>query len=80
MFPGGGSMRVKSNLKAIADNKGLNPLQLSKKIDYRYESVRVMYNDTAKHYPNELLLLLCKELEVTPGDLLILDKEEEPSE
>ncbi|KUP22421.1 helix-turn-helix transcriptional regulator [Paenibacillus sp. DMB5] len=69
-------MKIKSNLKEIADRKGLNPLQLSKKINYRYESVRVMYNDEAKHYPKDLLLLLCKELEVTPGELLILDKEE----
>ncbi|WP_375104652.1 helix-turn-helix domain-containing protein [Paenibacillus sp. RS8] len=73
-------MRIKSNLKAIIDEKGLNPLQLSKKIDYRYESVRVMYNDTAKHYPKDLLLLLCKELEVTPGDLIIVENEKEPLE
>lgn len=73
-------MRIKSNLKALVDERGLNPLQLSKRINYRYESVRVMYNDTAKHYPKDLLLLLCKELEVTPGELLVLENEEEPLE
>ena len=72
-------MRIKSNLKALVDERGLNPLQLSKRINYRYESVRVMYNDTAKHYPKDLLLLLCKELEVTPGELLVLENKEEPS-
>lgn len=73
-------MRIKSNLKNIADGRGLSALQISKDIDYRYESVRVMYNDTAKHYPKELLLRLCKQLNVTPGDLIIVEDEKEPLE
>ncbi|MDQ6418672.1 helix-turn-helix domain-containing protein [Paenibacillus sp. LHD-117] len=73
-------MRIRSNLKAIADQQGLSALQLSKDIEYRYESVRTMYNDTAKHYPGELLLRLCLKLNVKPGELLILDDKKEPTE
>jgi DNA-binding Xre family transcriptional regulator len=62
------------------DARNINPLQMSKNINYRYESVRMMYNDTAKHYPKDLLLLLCKELNVTPGDIIIIEDEKEPSD
>lgn len=73
-------MRIKSNLKEIADKQGLSALQLSKDIDYRYESVRVMYNDTAKHYPKELIRRLCERLDVTPGDIIVIEDEKEPQE
>jgi DNA-binding Xre family transcriptional regulator len=68
-------MSVKSNLQAILDERGISVLKLSKDIDYRYESVRQMYNDENKTYPRELLTRICKYLNVTPGELLIVEKE-----
>jgi putative transcriptional regulator len=69
-------VKVKSNLQSIIDEKGLSVLKVSKDIGYRYESVRQMYNDDNKVYPRELLTKLCAYLNVTPGDLLLLEKEQ----
>jgi DNA-binding Xre family transcriptional regulator len=69
-------VKIKSNLQAILDENGLSVLKVSKDIGYRYESVRQLYNDENKTYPRELLTKLCAYLNVTPGELLILDKED----
>lgn len=66
---------IKSNLKPLADAAGLSVLRISKEIDYRYESVRQMYNNTLEHYPRELLQKLCEYLNATPGELLVIEKE-----
>lgn len=65
---------VRSNLKAIMDNKQLTIRQLARDIDHRPESVRQMYNDELERYPRELLTKLCKYFNVTPGELLKLEK------
>lgn len=67
---------VKSNLKKILDEKGLSIRQVARDIDHRLESVRQLYNDELERYPRELLTKLCTYLSVTPGDLLILEKEQ----
>lgn len=67
---------IKSNLQAILDEKELSVLKVAKDIDYRYETVRQMYNDENKTYPRELLTKLCLYLKVTPGELLIIEKEQ----
>jgi putative transcriptional regulator len=69
-------VKVKSNLQVILDEKGLSVLKVSKDIGYRYESVRQLYNDDNKAYPRELLSKLCTYLNVTPGELLILEIED----
>jgi putative transcriptional regulator len=69
-------MEVKSNLKDIIDKKGLSVLRLSKDIDFRYETIRQIYNNENKSYSSELLTKICKHLNITPGELLILDKED----
>jgi putative transcriptional regulator len=66
---------VKSNLKKILDERDLSIRQVARDIDYRFDSVRQMYNNENKTYPRELLTKLCFYLNVTPGDILILDKE-----
>lgn len=66
--------KIKSNLQPLLDEKGISVLRLSKEIDYRYETVRKMYNDEIEHFPRELILRLCKYLNVTPGDLIIIEK------
>lgn len=69
-------MSVKSNLQSILDARGISVLKLSKDIDYRYESVRQMYNDENKTFPRELLTRICKYLNVSPGELLIVEQED----
>lgn len=73
-------VRVKSNLQAILDERGISVLKLSKEIDYRYESVRQLYNDENKVYPRELLSKICTYLNVTPGEIIITITEEEQSD
>lgn len=68
-------MVVRSNLKKILDDRGFSIRQVSRDIDYRFDSVRQMYNDENKTYPRELISKLCIYLDVSPGELIILDKE-----
>lgn len=64
---------VKSNLKEILDERQISIRQVSRDIDYRLESVRSLYNDETERFPRELLCKLCAYLDVTPGEILILD-------
>jgi DNA-binding Xre family transcriptional regulator len=66
---------VKSNLKKILDERQLSVRQVAKAIDHRHESVRQLYNDELERYPRELLTKLCLFLNVTPGELLIIEKD-----
>jgi putative transcriptional regulator len=66
---------INSNLKKILDEKGLSIRQVARDIDYRFDSVRQLYNNENKVYPRELLSKLCTYLNVTPGELLIIEKD-----
>lgn len=66
---------VKSNLKQILDQRELSIRQVARDIEYRFDSVRQLYNDENKNYPRELLSKLCTYLNVTPGDILILEND-----
>ncbi|MBU9705901.1 helix-turn-helix transcriptional regulator [Paenibacillus sp. AK121] len=65
-------MLIHSNLKAIADARGLTVRQIARDIDYRFESVRTMYNDEMERYPRDLLAKLCSYLDVGIDELLTL--------
>jgi DNA-binding Xre family transcriptional regulator len=67
---------VNSKLKDILDERELSIRKVAKDIDYRFESVRSLYNNETKNYPRELLSRLCTYLNVAPGDLLRIDEEE----
>lgn len=66
-------VQVRSNLKQLADDKGVSIREVSREIDYRFESVRQMYNDEIKQYPRELLNKLCEYFNCSIKDLLVLD-------
>jgi DNA-binding Xre family transcriptional regulator len=68
--------KIVSNLQPILDDRGISVLRLSKDIGYRYESVRKMYNNEMEHFPKALLLKICTHLKVTPGELIILKKDD----
>ncbi|MGG4217570.1 hypothetical protein CPY53_04060 [Paenibacillus polymyxa] len=65
-------MLIHSNLKAIADARGIKVRQIARDIDYRFESVRTMYNDEMERYPRDLLAKLCSYLDVGIDELLTL--------
>jgi len=69
-------VQLKSNLKEIIDSRGLSIRQLAKDIDYRFETVRQLYNNDTKQFPRDLLVKLCAYLEIDISDLLKLDRQD----
>lgn len=67
-------MKVKSNLKKLLDSREISVRKCSQDINYRFESVRKMYNDDMEHFPKQLISKLCAYLEVTPGELIVTEK------
>lgn len=69
--------KIHSNLKNLIDQKGISIRQAARDIDYRFDSVRQMYNDEMKMYPRELLEKLCAYFDVGIADLLRYEDEQE---
>ncbi|MCM3205634.1 helix-turn-helix domain-containing protein [Paenibacillus illinoisensis] len=67
---------IKSNLKQIVDERNIVIRELARAIDYRFESVRLMYHDEMERYPRELLTKLCVYLNVDINELLTLREAE----
>ncbi|GAA0840539.1 helix-turn-helix transcriptional regulator [Bifidobacterium pullorum subsp. gallinarum] len=65
-------MTIRSNLRSIADARGVSIREVARDIEYRFESVRSMYNDEMERYPRDLLAKLCVYFDVTPAELLVL--------
>jgi DNA-binding Xre family transcriptional regulator len=70
---------IHSNLKNIMEthDPNLSIRKLAKEINYHFDSVRKMYKDEMVQYPRDLLLKLCKHFNVKPGQLIIIDDNEE---
>lgn len=67
---------IRCKLKGILDERGESIRSVAKGIDYRFESVRTLYNNTAPYYHRDLLDRLCTYLEIEIGELLENVKEE----
>lgn len=65
-------LEIHSNLKELLDERNISIRQVSRDIDYRFATIRQMYNDEMKHYPKDLISKLCEYLEVGIDDLLKL--------
>jgi DNA-binding Xre family transcriptional regulator len=65
-------MIIRSNLRALADTRGVSIREIARDIDYRFESVRQLYNDEMERYPRDLLAKLCAYFDVSPAELLTL--------
>jgi DNA-binding Xre family transcriptional regulator len=63
---------IRSNLKLLAAAKGVSIREIARDIDYRFESVRQMYNDEMERYPRDLIAKLCVYFSVTAAELLPL--------
>ncbi len=68
-------MTLRSNLKALADARGVSIREIARSISYRFDSVRAMYNDEMERYPRDLLAKLCVYFNVTIADLLVFETE-----
>jgi len=65
---------VRSNLRALAEKKGVSVRQIAKELPYRYESVRLLYNDESKQFPRDLLTKLCDYFDCSVSDLLVREE------
>lgn len=68
-------MRVKSNLKAILDERNISIRQLSADTEISFETLRRLYNDDTKQYQRDTIGKICEHLQIEIQDLLILVKE-----
>ncbi|GAC43883.1 helix-turn-helix domain-containing protein [Paenibacillus popilliae] len=68
-------MGVRSNLRVLAESRGVGIRQIARDIDYRYETVRQMYNDESKQFPRDLLYKLCAYFDCDINELLVIDTE-----
>lgn len=66
---------VKSKLKEILDARELSIRKVSGDLGYRFETVRRMYNNDMKHYPQDLIDKLCAYLDIRIGELLEYQKD-----
>jgi len=66
-------MIIRSNLRALAEARDVSIRKIAQDIDYRFESVRQMYNDEMERYPRDLLTKLCVYFGVTAAELLTLE-------
>ncbi|WP_028559792.1 helix-turn-helix domain-containing protein [Paenibacillus pinihumi] len=64
-------MQIRSNLRQLAESRGVSVREIARAIDYRFESVRKMYNNEMERYPRDLLEKLCGYFNVTPAELLV---------
>lgn len=70
-------MRVKSNLKAVLDERKMSIRQLEALTSLQFETLRRLYNDTTVQYHRETLGTICEALNVEIGDILILSDDAE---
>lgn len=69
---------LKCTVKEHMDRENIGIREMSRRLDYRFDSVRKLYHDEMERFPRDLIEKVCLELDITPGDLFRLEKE--PSE
>ncbi|GAB4073264.1 hypothetical protein GCM10028778_08120 [Barrientosiimonas marina] len=60
---------IKSNLKELLHSRDISIREFSRRIGYRYESVRQLYQGNNDRIPVPLVERICKELNCDVGDL-----------
>lgn len=66
---------LQSNLKGLLEARRLTIREFARMIDYRFETVRQLYNNDLTRIPVELIERVCTELKCTPNDLFTIGKE-----
>lgn len=69
-------MRVKSNLKALLDEKDKSIQQFARETGLKFETLRRLYNDDTKQYQRDTIGRICEVLEIEIGELLILEDDD----
>lgn len=74
-------MRVKSNLKALLDERGISIQQFSRDTGLKFETLRRLYNDDTKQYQRDTIGRVCEVLGVGIEELLVFTNDkEDPAE
>jgi len=66
---------IRSNLRQLCEARGVTIREVAREIDYRFESVRQLYNDEMERYPRELLSKLCVYFNVNVSEILTFSPE-----
>lgn len=66
---------LQSNLKALLDARRMTIREFSRRINYRFETVRQLANNDLLRVPVELIERVCLELNITPNDLFTITAE-----
>lgn len=69
---------IRSNLRKLCEARGVTIREVARAIDYRFESVRQLYNDEMERYPRDLLGKLCEYFGVTVAEMLTIEHEKAP--
>lgn len=70
---------LRSNLKAIIDEREISIRELSRMTDIHFETVRRFYNDEMNRFPREFLSRMWRVLNVSVSDLLVFDDQDNRS-
>lgn len=72
-------MRIKSNLKALLDERNISIQQFSRETGLKFETLRRLYNDDTKQYQRDTIGRVCEVLGVGIEELLVFTNDEEDS-
>lgn len=72
-------MRVKSNLKALLDEREISIQQFARDTGLKFETLRRLYNDETKQYQRDTIGRVCEVLDVGIEELLVFTKDMEDS-
>ncbi|MBM7707595.1 putative transcriptional regulator [Chryseomicrobium aureum] len=67
---------VRSNLKALLDERGISIRKFTEISGLKYETVRRLYNDDTRQYQRDTLAVVCETLNVGIDDVLTLIDDE----
>ena len=68
---------INTMIGKLADEKGLTITQLSERTKVTYRTAYDLYHNKVKRISYEVLEKMCLLLEVTPGEILVLDKDKD---
>ncbi len=69
---------LKSNLKELLYVRRMTIREFSRRVDFRFETVRQLYNNEILRIPTELIEKTCVELNCTPGELFSIVPDDSP--
>lgn len=64
---------LRSQLKPMLDARRMSIREFARRVDYRFETVRQLYNNEIIRVPIELVERTCRELNIHPGELFTVE-------